>query len=86
MLEIVSLANKDRAASVDEFAAKAVEALDLGVHLVVLDLFPPGPFDPHGMHNAILQRLQECDQPYDLPADKPLTLASYAAGPPWRFT
>jgi hypothetical protein len=80
LLEIVSPANKDRARHVEEFAAKAVDALDVGVHLLLVDLFPPGPYDPSGMHGAILQRLEQSDVPYDLPAGEPLTLASYAAG------
>ena len=81
LLEIVSPANKDRASTVEEFAAKAVDALDVGVHLLLVDLFPPGPYDPQGMHGVIWQRLERSDEPYDLPADEPLTLASYAAGP-----
>jgi hypothetical protein len=80
LLEIVSPANKDRAQHVDEFAAKTVSALDSGVHVLVVDLFPPGPHDPRGMHDAILQRLQLDAEPYDLPAAAPLTMASYAAG------
>ncbi len=81
LLEIVSPANKDRARHVEEFAAKALSALDVGVHLLLVDLFPPGPHDPQGMHGAIWQRLGESDEPYDLPVDEPLTLAGYAAGP-----
>lgn len=81
ILEIVSPANKDRQASVEQFAAKAVEALNAGIHLLLVDLFPPSPWDPHGMHDVVRQRLEQWDEPYDLPADKPLTLASYAAGP-----
>lgn len=81
ILEIVPPANKDRQASVEQFAAKAVEALNAGIHLLLVDLFPPSPWDPHGMHDAVRQRLEQWDEPYDLPADKPLTLASYAAGP-----
>jgi hypothetical protein len=46
----------------------------------VVDLFPPGRHDPHGMHGAIIERLRRSDEPYDLPADEPLTLASYEAG------
>lgn len=80
LLEIVSPANKDRARHVEEFAAKAVSALDVGVHLLLVDLFPPGPHDPHGMHGVLRQRLGLLDEPYDLPADEPLTLAGYAAG------
>ena len=81
LLEIVSPANKDRIRHVEDFAAKAVDALDSGVHLLVVDLFPPGTHDPQGMHGVICQRLEQSDEPYDLPADEPLTLAAYAAGP-----
>jgi hypothetical protein len=81
LLEMVSPANKDRARHVEDFAAKAVDALDVGVHLLVVDLFAPGAHDPFGMHAAICQRLAQSDEPYDLPADEPLTLAAYAAGP-----
>jgi hypothetical protein len=81
LLEIVSPANKDRAQSVDDFADKVVYALRAGVHVVVLDLFPPGSQDPQGIHGAVVQRLNSFVAPYDLPADEPLTLASYVAGP-----
>jgi len=80
LLEIVSPANKDRRTSIEQFAVKAVEALDAGVHLLVVDLLPPGPFDPYGIHGLVRQRLEDSEEPYDLPADKPLTVASYAAG------
>ena len=33
------------------------------------------------MHGLVRQRLEQSDEPYDLPAGEPLTLASYAAGP-----
>lgn len=81
LLEIVPPANKDRLRPVEDFTAKAVDALDSGVHLLLVDLFPPRTHDPQGMHGAVLQRLEQSDEPYDLPADEPLTLSSYAAGP-----
>jgi hypothetical protein len=81
LVEIVSPANKDRARHVEDFAAKAVEALDLGVHVLVVDLFPPGAHDPYGLHGAIHQRLQQSDGAPELPAGEPLTLCSYVAGP-----
>jgi len=80
LLEVVSPANKDRPASVEQFAAKALDALDQGVHLLVVDLFPPGRCDPQGIHGLIRQRLRHSEMPYDLPADEPLTLAGYAVG------
>jgi hypothetical protein len=81
LVEILSPANKDRALHVEEFVDKAASALEVGVHLLLVDLFPPGPHDPSGIHGAILQRLEQFDEPYDLPAEQRLTLASYAAGP-----
>ena len=81
LIGIVSLESKDRAQRVDDFAAEVVAALNAGVHLLVVDLLPPGPHDPHGMHGIIRQRLELSDDAYDLPAGEPLTLAGYAAGP-----
>jgi hypothetical protein len=81
LVEIVSPANKDRPQHVADFVGKVVSALDVGVHVLVLDLFPPSLHNPHGMHEAICQRLEDSDEPYDLPEQSPLTLASYVAGP-----
>jgi hypothetical protein len=81
LIEIVSPANKDRSRHVKDFVDKAASALDLGVHLLLVDLFPPGPHDPSGMHGAVLQELEQSEEPYDVPANEPATLASYAAGP-----
>jgi Protein of unknown function (DUF4058) len=81
LIEIVSPANKDRASHVEEFVAKAVSALEVGVHLLLVDLFSPGRYDPAGLHGAVLQRLDQSHEPYNVPAGEPATLASYAAGP-----
>jgi hypothetical protein len=81
LVEIISPANKDREESVEGFVRKAISALHSGVHLLLLDLFPPGPHDPRGLHGAILDYLDQSDESYDLPTDEPMTLAAYAAGP-----
>jgi Protein of unknown function (DUF4058) len=78
LLEILSPANKDRAASVNEFVEKAHAALHQGCHLLIGDLLPPSPHDPQGIHAAIWESFDPED--YVLPRDKPLTLASYVAG------
>jgi hypothetical protein len=82
LLEIASPANKDRPESVSTFVAKAAEALELGVHLLVIDVLPPRRHDPRGFHGAIWDEFDET--PYDLPATEALTLATYNAGPPVR--
>lgn len=77
LLEILSPANKDRDESVRDIVGKAWSALEQGIHIVAIDLFPPSRFDPQGIHGEIWKRYDPDD--YDLPTDKPLTLASYAA-------
>jgi hypothetical protein len=51
-----------------------------GIHLLVIDLFPPSKRDPQGIHKAIWDEFVEED--FELPADQRLTLAAYDAGPP----
>jgi hypothetical protein len=78
LVEIVSPANKDRPRSVQDFVDKAIAALQQGVHLLVIDLFPPSGHDPQGIHALIWENYgDELDAP---PADKPIALASYLAG------
>jgi hypothetical protein len=78
VIEIVSPGNKDSRHAIHAFARKAVEFLLAGVHLLVVDLFPPSRRDPQGIHKVIWDRLH--DESFKLPPDKPLTLAAYAAG------
>jgi hypothetical protein len=48
--------------------------------VLLLDLFPPTPRDPHGIHSAIIDSLGL--PPFEAPAGQPLTLVSYAASTP----
>jgi hypothetical protein len=75
MLEIVSPGNKASRHGFQAFVAKACELLEHRIHLLILDPFPPGPRDPNGLHAAIWEEVR--DQPFVLPANKPLTLAAY---------
>jgi hypothetical protein len=79
LIELVSPGNKAARFAFRSFVEKAVEALYRGYHLMIVDLFPPGPRDPQGIHGAICAEL--CDRPFALPPDRPLTLAAYSAGP-----
>jgi hypothetical protein len=78
IIEIVSPGNKDSKHAVRTFARKAVEFLHAGIHLLIVDLFPPSKRDPQGIHKLIWDRIR--DEPFVLPPDKPLTLAAYSAG------
>jgi hypothetical protein len=79
IVEIVSPGNKAGRTAFREFVDKAVGFLRQGIHLLVIDLFPPTPRDPQGLHKAIWDEILE--EPFELPPDKPLTLAAYSAGP-----
>jgi hypothetical protein len=78
VLEIVSPGNKNSRHALRTFARKAVAFLQAGIHLLIVDLFPPSRRDPQGIHKVIWDRLLE--EPFTLPPDKPLTLAAYAVG------
>ncbi len=78
VIEVVSPGNKDSAHAIRSFTTKAVDFLRNGVNLVVVDLFPPTPRDPVGIHHVIWNELT--DTPFTpRPPDKPLTVASYDA-------
>jgi hypothetical protein len=79
LIEIVSPGNKAAKHALWSFVEKAVEALYRGYHLLVVDLFPPGPRDPQGIHGVIWSEIS--DDPFELPPGEPLTLAAYSAGP-----
>lgn len=78
LLELVSPGNKSAQHAINSFVEKAQEALFRGYHLLVVDLFPPGPRDPNGIHAAIWGGFS--DEKFELPPDEPLTLVSYSAG------
>jgi Protein of unknown function (DUF4058) len=79
MIEVLSPGNKSSRTAFQTFVDKAVAALRQGCHLLLIDLLPPGPRDPHGIHGALWTELG--DDSYVAPTDKPLTLAAYSAGP-----
>jgi uncharacterized protein DUF4058 len=78
IIEILSPGNKESRAALRSFVEKAADILNQGVNLLVVDLFPPTPRDPQGIHKAIWDELG--DQPFVAPPDKPLIVASYIGG------
>jgi hypothetical protein len=79
VIEIISPGNKASRHALRSFVEKATEALYRGYHLLILDLLPPGPRDPNGIHGALWAAISDDD--YTAPPDQPLTLAAYSAGP-----
>ena len=78
IIEILSPGNKGSRHALRSFVEKAADILSRGIHLVVVDLFPPTPRDPQGIHRAICEEFS--DEPFDFLPDRPLTVASYIGG------
>ena len=78
VIELVSPGNKDTKHALRSFARKPAAFLRNGVHVLVVDPFPPGRYDPNGVHRAIWENVTTSE--YEQPADKRLTVASYQAG------
>jgi len=79
LIELVSPGNKSARNALRSFVEKAVEALYRGFHLLIVDLFPPTPRDPQGIHGAIWSEF--ADDSFQLPDNERLTLVAYSAGP-----
>jgi hypothetical protein len=78
VIEIVSPGNKGSQHALRSLVEKSYDLLSSGIHLLVVDLFPPSRRDPQGIHKAIWDCIR--DEPFELPPDKPLTVAAYMAG------
>lgn len=62
----------------DALTAFVAGAVTRGVHALVVDVFPPLPANSENVHAAVWGRILTGS--FDVPADKPLTFASYSAG------
>ena len=78
VIEIISPGNKSSQHALRSFVEKSYDLLMNGVNLLVVDLFPPSNRDPEGIHKAIWDTVR--DEPFQLPPDKPLTVAAYMGG------
>jgi hypothetical protein len=86
VVEIISPGNKAGRKAFQALIDKACDLLENKVHLLFIDLFPPSGRDPDGLHAAIWDEIQQQDERtsegrFVPPADKPLTLVAYEAGP-----
>jgi hypothetical protein len=78
VIEILSPGNKDSRAALRDFVEKTIDFLRKGIHVLVVDLFPPTPRDPFGIHKVIWDEIEEED--FTFPAGKDRILASYETG------
>ena len=77
VIEIVSRGNKSSVHAVRSFIERALDFLDKQVHLLIVDLFPPGRRDPQGLHAILWDEI--AGQDYALPAKQPFVVSSYEA-------
>jgi hypothetical protein len=78
VFEIVSPGNKESRSALAAFVRKAQDLLARGVHLALVDLFPPTRRDPAGIHAAVWGEDDVATFQFDPAA--PLTCASYIGG------
>jgi hypothetical protein len=78
LIELVSPSNKASRYKFKSFVEKAAGVLDLKIHLLVIDPFPPNKRDPNGIHAAIWK--ETVGEAFTLPPEKLLTIASYSSG------
>jgi hypothetical protein len=79
VIEVVSPGSKNTRNAMRAFVRKAANLIWQGIHLLVVDLFPPSQRDPAGIHKAIWDEFAE--GPFELPTNKRLTLVAYCAAP-----
>jgi hypothetical protein len=77
VIEIVSPGKKSSQTALRAFVRKTSDLIWQGIHVLVVDLFPPSDRDPQGIHKAIWDEVEAV--PFELPPDKPLVAAAYRA-------
>jgi len=77
LIEVLSHANKASRSELEAFLRKAQAALKQGIHLLIVDLYPPGRLDPRGVHGELWAALGQT--PPTLPLERPLIAAAYEA-------
>ncbi len=78
VIEILSPGNKDSRAALRDFVDKTIDFMRWGVHLLLIDLFPPSPRDPLGIHKVIWDEIH--DEDFRFPPGKDRVLVSYEMG------
>jgi hypothetical protein len=79
MIKIVSPAIKAARPAFQSFIKEAADLIARRVHLLIVDILPPGPHDPHGVHAAIWQEVVRQDS--NAAAGRSPAVSAYEAGP-----
>ena len=78
LLEVLSKSNKSSPAQLQKLISKTGDALSNGIHVSIVDPYPPNKYAPCGIHGSLWQQLGE--EVSQWPIAKPYTAAAYASG------
>ena len=76
-IEIVSPGNKRLLYELRRFLNKLDESLQRGIHLLVIDVLPPGRHDPRGIHAEFWE--MRSSESHGVSTEQPLGLSAYRA-------
>jgi hypothetical protein len=79
VVEILAPGDKASEGALRGFVEMMTKTILERVHVLIVDLFPPGEHDRQGIHKAVWDALEEED--FELPVDRPLIAAAYDSGP-----
>ena len=84
-VELLSSGNKSSLRTLDRFLDKCCSVIEQGIHLLVVDPYPPGNLDPQGIHGAIWSEIDP-SAPFSFPDQRRLTAVAYhAVRPPVAY-
>ncbi len=75
-IELLSAGNKASRRALDRFLDEACSVIEQGIHLMIIDPYPPGALDPEGIHAAIWNEIDP-STPFHFPDKRKLTAVSY---------
>jgi len=78
-IEIVSPGNKHSAVALKSFVDKLAKGLRSGCHLLVIDLHPPTPRDPRGVHACFWQQHFGDESAPGVDPKSPLVMSAYCS-------
>jgi hypothetical protein len=78
VIEVLAPGNKNSRAAIHDFVQRILAFLRVGVHVLLIDLFPPTPRDPVGMHQLIWDEIR--GDAFEFPLGKDRLLVSYETG------
>jgi len=77
-VELLSSGNKSSLRTLDRFLDKCCSIIERGIHLLVVDPYPPGNLDSQGIHGAIWNEIDP-SAAFSFPDQRRLTAVAYHA-------